>query len=163
MSFCPSCGSALTAGAVHCTSCGAAVATSGVSAPIAVSAAPATANSGLNSNAAAALAYLAGLITGIIFLVLEPYKNERFVRFHAFQSIFFNVAWIVFWIAWSVIGFILTAVSKGLFAVILLPVNMIILLGGLCIWIYLMYSAYQGKSFKLPIVGALAAKQAGEV
>lgn len=163
MSFCPSCGTALSPGAAHCTSCGAAVAAPGIAAPVATAAVPSTATSGLNSNAAAALAYLAGFITGIIFLVLDPLKNDRFVRFHAFQSIFFNIAWIAFWIGWAIIGFILTAVTKGLFAFILLPVNLIIFLGGICLWLLLMYNAYQGKMFKLPILGALAAKQAGVV
>ena len=40
----------------------------------------------------AALTYLAGFVTGIVFLVLDPYKSNSFIRFHAFQSIFFNVA-----------------------------------------------------------------------
>ena len=66
-------------------------------------AAPPVANSGLQANTAGALAYLAGIITGIIFLVIDPYKSDRFVRFHAFQSIFFNVAWIALWIAWMIV------------------------------------------------------------
>ena len=45
---------------------------------------------------AGALAYLVGAITGILFLVIDPFKSDRFVRFHAFQSIFFNLAWIAF-------------------------------------------------------------------
>ena len=60
------------------------------------------ANAGLQANAAGALAYLAGIITGILFLVIDPYKSDRFVRFHAFQSIFFNVAWIALWMAWMI-------------------------------------------------------------
>uniref|UniRef100_A0A372ISK4 DUF4870 domain-containing protein n=1 Tax=Paracidobacterium acidisoli TaxID=2303751 RepID=A0A372ISK4_9BACT len=123
--------------------------------------APAATASGLSDNGAGALSYLLGLITGILFLVLDPYKNSRFVRFHAFQSIFFNIAWICFWIGWSVIGFILTAITKGLFAFILLPVNLLIGLGGLVLWIWLMFSASQGKTPRLPVIGNLAAKQAG--
>ena len=119
------------------------------------------AGAGLTPNVAGALAYLVGFITGILFLVIDPFKSDRFVRFHAFQSIFFNVAWIAFWIAWTIIGLILTAVSHGLFGIILLPVNLLVSIGGLCLWIYLMYAAYQGKTIKLPIIGQLAAKQAG--
>ncbi|MDQ2839556.1 MAG: hypothetical protein M3Y72_00635 [Acidobacteriota bacterium] len=122
-------------------------------------AAPAAA--GMSVNAAAALAYLAGFVTGIIFLVIDPYKNDRMVRFHAFQSIFFNIAWIGLWIAWTIVGFLLGAVTKGLFFVLEIPINLLLMAGGFLLWAWLMYSAYQGKTVKLPVIGALAAKQAG--
>lgn len=61
------------------------------------------ANSGLAPNLAGELAYVLGLITGIVFLVLEPYKHDRFVRFHAIQSILFCVAAIAFSIAWHIL------------------------------------------------------------
>jgi uncharacterized membrane protein len=123
------------------------------------SAAPA--NSGLQANAAGALAYLAGIITGILFLVIDPYKSDRFVRFHAFQSIFFNVAWIALWIAWMIVGLVLGAITKGLFFVLQVPIDLVLMVGGFCLWAFLMYSAYQGKLTRLPVIGALAAKQAG--
>ena len=93
--------------------------------------------------------------------MIDPFKNDRFVRFHAFQSIFFNVAWIAFWIVWTIVGFMLGAISHGLFFLIQLPVNLLVSIGGLCLWLYLMYTAYQGKMVQLPIIGALAASQAG--
>ncbi len=124
-------------------------------------AAPPVANSGLQANTAGALAYLAGIITGIIFLVVDPYKSDRFVRFHAFQSIFFNVAWIALWIAWMIAGLVLSAVTKGLFFFLQLPIDLLLMAGGFVLWAFLMFSAYQGKMTKLPIIGALAAKQAG--
>ena len=110
---------------------------------------------------ACALCYLLGLFTGVLFLVLEPYNKNRLIRFHAFQSIFFNLAWIAFWIVWMIVGLMLGAISHGLFFIIQLPINLLVTVGGFCIWIYLMYSAYQGKTFQLPIIGALAATQAG--
>ena len=106
------------------------------------------AGAGLTPNVAGALAYLVGAITGILFLVIDPFKNDRFVRFHAFQSIFFNLAWIGFWIVWSILGLMLSAVSHGLFFIIQLPINLLISIGGFCLWIYLMYTAYQGKTFQ---------------
>jgi uncharacterized membrane protein len=109
---------------------------------------------------AAALAYLAGFVTGIIFLLIEPLKADRLVRFHAFQSIFFNVAWIGFWIVWAIAGMILSAITKGLFLIVELPVNLLLMVSGFCLWIFLMHKAYQGKTFKLPIIGSLATKQA---
>ncbi len=180
MSFCQTCGSSLPDGSPNCTACGASqgVAASS-SAPGAMpgpgpipgpipgpmpSAMPApmpAAGAGLTPNVAGALAYLVGAITGILFLVIDPFKTDRFVRFHAFQSIFFNLAWIAFWIVWMIVGLVLGAVSHGLFFIIQLPINLLVTVGGFCIWVYLMYSAYQGKTFQLPIIGALAASQAG--
>jgi len=154
MNFCPSCGAASTDGTAFCASCGA-------SRGSASAAAIPTAAAGIGSNAAGALAYLAGLITGIIFLILEPYKNDRFVRFHAFQSIFFNLAWVAFWIVWGIVGMVLGAVTKGLFLLLQLPIDLVLLVCGFGIWVYLMYSAYQNKTVKLPIIGAMAARQAG--
>lgn len=158
MSFCPSCGKPLTAGSANCGFCGAFVGSSIGAAPLAV---PAAAGGGMTVNAAGALSYLAGFITGIIFLVVDPYKRDAFVRFHSFQSILFNVAWIGLWIVWAVLGLILGSLSHGFFFLIQMPIDLIIMLGGFCLWAFLMYSAYQGKTFKLPILGAFAAKQAG--
>ena len=180
MSFCQTCGSSLPDGSPTCTACGA---SQGAAAPsTAPGAMPgsgpapipgpmpsavqapmpaAPAGAGLTPNVAGALAYLVGAITGILFLVIDPFKTDRFVRFHSFQSIFFNLAWIAFWVVWMIVGIVLGAVSHGLFFIIQLPINLLVTVGGFCIWIYLMYTAYQGKTFQLPIIGALAASQAG--
>jgi uncharacterized membrane protein len=170
--YCQTCGTSLPDGTVHCTACGASqVAAPGAAAGYppppppqpgmyAQTPAPA-ANAGLTPNVAGALTYLVGAITGILFLVIDPFKSDRFVRFHAFQSIFFNLAWIAFWIVWTIIGLVLSAVSHGLFFIIQLPINLIISIGGLCAWIYLMYTAYQGKMVQLPVIGPMAATQAG--
>jgi uncharacterized membrane protein len=150
MSFCQTCGAAFADGGA-CPTC---------SPRGQVMSAPAAA-AGLQANTAAALAYLAGLITGILFLVIDPYKTDRFVRFHAFQSIFFNVAWIALWIVWTMIGLVLGAVTKGLFFILQVPIDLALMVGGFALWVFLMYSAYQGKTTRLPVIGALAAKQAG--
>ncbi len=91
----------------------------------------------------------------------RPLQGDRFVRFHAFQSIFFNVAWFALWIAWMVIGLVLGAVTKGLFFILQVPIDLVLMVGGFALWVFLMYSAYQGKMTILPVIGALAAKQAG--
>ena len=151
MSYCQTCGAAFADGATFCPSC---------SARPQAMASPAAA-SGLTANTAAALAYLAGIITGILFLVIDPYKRDGFVRFHAFQSIFFNIAWIVLWMAWMIVGLVLGAVTKGLFFILQVPIDLVLMVGGFALWVFLMYSAYQGKTTRLPVIGALAAKQAG--
>ncbi|MGB7591269.1 MAG: hypothetical protein WBO19_08515, partial [Terriglobia bacterium] len=89
----------------------------------------------MSSNVAGLLTYILGFITGIIFLVIEPYKNDKFVRFHAFQSIFFNVALIVFWIAYMILVSILSFVTLGLIAMVMGLVGFLIWLAILAYWI----------------------------
>jgi uncharacterized membrane protein len=170
MSACQACGAALAEGTRSCLSCGSptelrtdvCLATIGSSA--AVGAVPPSGEAGsktMDTNVAGALTYLAGFVTGIVFLVLDPYKANSFVRYHAFQSIFFNVAWIAFWIIWMILSAVLTPLTAGIFGLIALPLMLIFTLAGFGIWIFLMYQAYQQKLFKLPIVGKFAAEHAG--
>ena len=98
---------------------------------------------GLPSNTAAALAYVLWWVSGIIFLLLE--KDDKFVRFHAMQSIItFGMITLLSFI--PVIGWMLS------------PVLMII---GFVLWLVLIFKAYQGEKFKLPVIGDFAEKQMG--
>lgn len=115
--------------------------------------APTATAGGMSENVAGALCYVLGLITGILFLVLAPYNQNKFVRFHAFQAIFFHVAWIVLWIADTMMAFVLPWYLMSL-------IGMLLALGGLALWLILMFKAYNNERFKLPIVGDLAEKQA---
>src|SRR6266403_1486069 len=92
MAFCPSCGSQVDGR--FCPKCGTAVAAeAGVGGTIPPPAAPAAQASGLTENMAAALCYLLFCIPGgVLFLVLAPYNQNRTIRFHAFQAIFFGAA-----------------------------------------------------------------------
>ena len=100
-------------------------------------------STGLDSNVAAALAYGLGWITGIVFLVAEP--NDRFVRFHALQSI------IVFGML-SAITILLQAIPiLGMLIAVFLVIPLSAIL-----WLLLMFKAYQGERFKLPIAGDMA-------
>jgi uncharacterized membrane protein len=99
------------------------------------------------------LAYVT-FIPAIIFLVMEPYNKNRFVRFHSFQCIFFNVAWFVLWMALSVIS------MTGVLAILTLLLTPIIMLAGLIVWVMLLLKANQGQMWKLPVIGDLAEKQA---
>ncbi len=156
MAFCAKCGASLADGASFCAACGR-PAGAGAAAP-GPSAAETT---GMSSNVAGALAYILGLITGIIFLVIDPYKNDRFVRFHAFQSIFFNVAWIAILIVFSILGSILSFATAGFGGLIMLPLWGLLSLVFLAFWIFLMYKAYNNEQYRAPFIGDLAAKQAG--
>jgi uncharacterized membrane protein len=150
MAFCPNCG-AQTAGA-FCPNCGSAV--SAGSGPAGASFAPpaSVSTAGMSENVASALCYLLGLITGIVFLVISPYNQNKTVRFHAFQSIFLTVAYFVIQIAWSIISLL----THGL-GFLLYP---LLLLFFFILWLYMMYSAYNNKKIKLPVIGDLAEKQA---
>lgn len=170
MGSCQSCGASLVSDTRFCQSCGApteqaagipvrASENSGATVPF-----PAQSSAGsqtMDTNLVGALAYFAGFITGIIFLVVDPYKNNSFVRFHAFQSILFNIAWVGLWIVWMFVSIILSTITRGLFGLISLPVSLLFSFGGFAIWVFLMYQAYQQKLFKLPIVGKFAAQKAG--
>jgi uncharacterized membrane protein len=108
---------------------------------------------------AAALCYVLGLITGILFLVLAPYNQNRLIRFHAFQSIFVNLAYVA---ALIVLG-VLTGVLRLIpFLGVMLTVALypIIALCFFVLWLVLMYKAYNGERWVLPVVGPLAEKQA---
>ncbi len=107
---------------------------------------------GLTDNVACALCYALGLITGILFLVLAPYNQNRKIRFHAFQSIFLHAAFIVVWIALL----FLAAISGGL----LIFVSPLIWLGFFVLWLVMIIKAYQDQKLVLPIIGPLAEKQA---
>jgi uncharacterized membrane protein len=122
---------------------------------------PVATGTAMTSNVAGLLTYILGLITGIIFLVIEPYKNDKFVRFHAYQSIFFNVALIVFWIAYTILASILGVVSLGILAMVMGLFGLLISLAIIAYWIFLMYKAYNNELYKIPFIGDLAAKQAG--
>ena len=114
----------------------------------------------MQDNVAGGLCYVLGLITGIIFLVLEPYSRNRVVRFHAFQSIFLNVSMIVLYIVLMILGMVLGAVMPFLGAMLVGTVSLVINLGFLVLWVVLMIKTFGGSKIVLPIIGPLAEKQA---
>jgi uncharacterized membrane protein len=152
MPFCGKCGSSVNEGVAFCGKCGAPVAPSSGAVQTSVAGKP------LESNIAALLSYLLWIVGGIIFLVLEPYKNDKFVRFHAFQSIFLSIASIIFMVVWN--GILWSLFSGGLW-IVLGPLGVIVRLAIMLLWLFLMYKAYNNETFKIPFIGDLAAKQAG--
>lgn len=160
MPFCPSCGAAVEGR--FCAKCGTAVDAApgmGAAPPPPPAAGPTATSSGLSDNAASALCYLFGLITGIIFLVLAPYNQNRAVRFHAFQSIFLNVGCIIVAIGLSILSFIMSAISLWI-GVLFGMVHLVFGLGIFVLWLYMLFKTYNGARVVLPIVGPLAEKQA---
>ncbi len=104
-------------------------------------------STGLDENVAGLLCYVLGWISGLVFILIE--QNNKFVRFHAMQSIIvfgvLTVASFIFgWMPFigGFIGFVIGAL-------------------GLVLWIVLMIKAYQGTRYKLPWAGNLAEKWVG--
>ncbi len=98
-----------------------------------------------NQNLLGALTYLLGFITGIIFLLVE--KDDKFVRFHAMQSI------LVFG------GLFIVNIVLGFIPLLNILAGLVIMVVSLVLWIVLMIKAYQGEKYKLPYVGELAEQQ----
>lgn len=139
--FCPKCGQENEEGSQFCRNCGSSldIVTTGQSG-----------TTGLESNVGGLLSYLLGWITGLIFILLE--KQNGYIRFHAWQSIFtfgaitlgLIVLSIFDWV--PVLGYIFTAFRIMLYIL------------GFVLWIVLMVKAYQGEKYRLPVVGDLAEK-----
>lgn len=111
---------------------------------------PSSQGSGLAPNVAGALSYLLGPITGVVFLVID--RERPYVRFHAMQSILVSVAWIAAWVALSILGFILGQIPVlGFILTGLLWLALAAL--GFVLWLYLMYQAFQGREWEVPVLG----------
>jgi uncharacterized membrane protein len=174
MAFCPNCGAQVEGR--FCAKCGAAVAAG--PAPAGPDPGPAPGgytptpggyvppppaaplqSAGMADNMVAALCYLLTVITGILFLVLEPYNKNRLIRFHAFQAIFFWIACVAVYIVAIVLGITLGAIPVigWIFGALL---HLALGLGFFIVWLLLMYKAYNNEKWVLPVIGPLAEKQA---
>jgi uncharacterized membrane protein len=107
-------------------------------------------------NLLAALAYIT-FIPAVVFVLIEPFKRNRFIRFHSFQSIFLTVATMVIAIALRILYSILTLVPVVGYLMAWLAVAVAVLGWGI-LWLVLLVKALQGQSFRLPVIGSLAEK-----
>lgn len=117
---------------------------------------------GLQQNLAATLCYVLGIVTGIVFLVLEPYNKDKLIRFHAFQSIFLGVGVFVLAIVLTIVSTVLSLIPfLGLVAGLIgLLLSLVLWFGFLGVWLFLMYKTYNNQRVVLPVIGPLAEKQA---
>jgi uncharacterized membrane protein len=116
----------------------------------------------IDENVVAALCYLVFVLTGILFLVLEPYNRNPVIRFHAFQSIFAWVVAMVFGMALNILSYPIAALPfVGSLIDILLWLAFS--LGALGLWLFLMYKAYNKERYVLPVIGVWAEKQAQSI
>lgn len=116
-----------------------------------------TENDGLPENAACALCYAMGFITGVLFLTLAPYNESRQVRFHAWQSILFSVVVIAVYVLTIVAAIVLPA---G-FVAVLGFFGLLAMFAAVGLWVVTMYKVYLGESWVLPLVGVVARKRTG--
>ncbi len=108
---------------------------------------------GLTENVAGLLCYVLGWISGLIFLLLEP--ENKFVRFHAVQSIVTFGGITIISIALSILGII------PFLGVLFDIANWMIGALAFVLWIVLMIKAFQGTKYKLPWAGDFAEKRSG--
>jgi len=139
MANCTKCGTAVPEGASACPSCGQAVAS-------AAPAASAPSSGGMAPNIAGALAYFP--IIAIIWLVMEPYNKDRFIRFHSFQSLALAVCSIG-------LSIVLVVTIIGIFVMPLVQ------LGWFVVAVIGAIKAYNNDKLTLPLIGPWSAKQAG--
>lgn len=119
--------------------------------------------SGLEPNIAGLLCYLLMFFTcglplaGIVFLVIEP--DDRFVRFHAWQSIFLGGSGIAVQLALWVMAGILGSLL-GIFSLFIHLIMTVVGIGTLVLWVICLAKAYRQEAWRIPIIGDFAAKQA---
>lgn len=101
------------------------------------------------SNTAAALSYVLGIVSGIVFWAIK--KDNEFIRFHAVQSIGLCVVWIGGWVVLTVIPII---------GWILLPFWGLLMF---VFWLVSIVKAYQGEKFELPVIGSYIQKIGGQL
>ncbi len=102
-------------------------------------------SSGMQPNLAALLSYLLGFITGILFYFFLE-KENKFVRFHAMQSIVVSAA------------FFVAQIILGMIPILGWVLSFLVGIGGFILWIFLMIKAYKGEYYKLPYAGDIAEK-----
>lgn len=101
-------------------------------------------STGIKANVEGALCYLLWFISGLTFILIE--KENKFVRFHAMQSIFTFGAVFVLLIILNLIPVIGWLISP------------FVMVAGIILWVFLMIKAYRGKHYKLPMIGDMAQK-----
>jgi uncharacterized membrane protein/ribosomal protein S27E len=157
--FCTSCGTQNADSAVFCSNCGKSITQpAGAAAPAGGFAAaapppPMAVGTMPNENVMGGIAYLT-FIPAVIFLLIEPHKYNRFVRFHSWQCIWLCIARLVvgialFWTPFLGIGAFILRSFVGLIFFIA--------------WLIAIVNAFQGKLFKLPVIGDLAESQANKM
>jgi uncharacterized membrane protein len=114
-------------------------------------------STGLDPKLAGLLCYILGIITGLIFFLIE--KSNDVVRFHAAQSILFSGSMIVLWIIITILQFVILSISLSLGSIFSL-LTMLLGLAVFVLWVVLLIKGYSGQKWKLPVIGDIAERMA---
>ncbi|MGC1421404.1 MAG: DUF4870 domain-containing protein [Terracidiphilus sp.] len=114
-----------------------------------------TTRPGISENAAGAISYFT-FLPAIVFLLIPPYKDSSYVRFHAWQSVLFTIAVFVVDIILGMIALL----TLFLGTVSLAYTFRIISLIWLVLWLLCVFRAMNGKQFRIPLLGTIAQKLA---
>lgn len=147
MALCPKCGGQVADGAQFCSGCGQSMGSAPAAGGPPPSAGTGSSGGGLEPNVAAALGYI--FIVAIIWLLVEPFNKDRYIRFHAFQSLALGVSMFVIF---SVLGFI--PIIGWIILILAGPASFVL-------WLVCIYKAFNKEWFKLPFIGDWALQQAG--
>jgi uncharacterized membrane protein/ribosomal protein L37E len=112
----------------------------------------ATGGTGLDANVTAALSYVLGFVSGIAVYLLE---DDRFARFHAAQSIVLSGMLVVVEFVLGVVFFVFALIGLGVGPVAALLGGLVSLVT-LCLWVFMILTAYQGKTHRIPIAADIA-------
>lgn len=114
-----------------------------------------TTRAGISDNAAGTISYLT-FIPAILFLLLPPYKESNYVRFHAWQSVLLDMAAFVIEIIFGAIALLTLFLGAVSVAYVLRAISVLWLI----LWLTCMIQAMRGKRFKVPLLGNIAEKLA---
>jgi uncharacterized membrane protein len=121
----------------------------------------------LPSNVAAALSYAAAFVTAVAFLMSSRYRNDNYVRFHAWQSLLFSLAYLVVWIPLTTFvstlaGGLISQGSSFLFWTVSALTGLVRLVGlaAFAYWAFLLYRAFRNNRYSIPVIGKCAAMMA---
>ena len=118
------------------------------------------ASSGGDDNIFGALCYIITVLVPLFILFTEK-KSNKFLAFHAYQGLILAVIWVVVFFGFGAVTTVLSVVTYGLGSLLgcfMLPLSGVVFLAHL----FLAYKAYQGESYKLPVIGEFAEKQAAK-
>ena len=119
-----------------------------------------TASKAGDDNLMAALAYFLAPLSSIVIYVVYKDKGKKLLMFHAVQATLVAVAAWIICVGWMIVSMILSAVTGGVLALCMLPISLVLFVGFFAAWIFLMYKAFKGEKYKLPMIGDMAEKYA---
>ena len=114
----------------------------------------------LSENVAGALAYFT-ILPAILFLFLEPYRKNLFVRFHALQCFLYTAAIVLLGVALRLADYVLFVIPV-LGPLLVVVIDVVAALAAILLWFVLVAKAWRGETFKMPYLGDFAERYAGE-